>query len=201
MSCKKIITPSIEESKVDLTQNVKSINEMLVPYGFKYESSRVLDMKAMVDNNNFGNQLQRIAIFGGNPYSTGQLIASGSARFSMPFESKLLVKGALDVLYVVKVNPDRSSSMQIVNAKLPSILVDGLGKNGSSLSKSAPFSIDCNTGCTSIVTGNTKVNVNNANDDTRVEKGKYYLTSNNLLWGIIVPESFAYCVELSLLDM
>jgi LruC domain-containing protein len=40
-----------------------------------------------------------------------------------------------------------------------------------------------------------------ANDDTRVEKGKYYLTSNNLPWGIIVPESFAYCVELSLLDM
>ena len=164
LSCKKTITPSIEEPKVDLTQNVKSINEMLVPDGFKYEASRVVDMKVMVDNNNFGNQLQRIEIYDGNPYSTGQLIASGSARFSKPFESKLSVKGALDVLYVVKVNPDRSSSMQIVNAKLPSILVDGLGKNGSSLSKSAPSSIDCNTGCTSTVTGNTNVNVNNVND-------------------------------------
>ncbi|MFY8189944.1 MAG: hypothetical protein ACOVK9_03185, partial [Bacteroidia bacterium] len=67
-------------------------------------------------------------------------------------------------MYVVKVNPDRSSSMQIVNAKLPGISGDGLGKNGSSLSKSAPSSIDCNAGCTSTVTGNTNVNVNNAND-------------------------------------
>jgi LruC domain-containing protein len=40
-----------------------------------------------------------------------------------------------------------------------------------------------------------------ADDDTNLEKGKYYLTKNNLPWGIVIPETFDYCVELSLLGL
>ncbi|MCG9880180.1 MAG: LruC domain-containing protein [Bacteroidia bacterium] len=165
LSCKKSLTPpSKEVVGPDLTQNVKNINEMVVPDGFIYSGFHSVDIKVLVDNNVFGNQLQRIEVYDGNPYSTGSLIASGSAKFSEPFEARVNIKNALDVLYIVKVNPDKSSSMQIVNAKLNSILVDGLGKGNSGLGKSAPASPNCNTGCTSTVTGNTTVNVNNVND-------------------------------------
>jgi LruC domain-containing protein len=40
-----------------------------------------------------------------------------------------------------------------------------------------------------------------ADDDTQIEKNKYYLSKSNLPWGIIVPESFQYCAELSQLGL
>lgn len=40
-----------------------------------------------------------------------------------------------------------------------------------------------------------------ADDNTDASKSKYYLTKNNLPWGIIVPKTFDYCQELSQLGL
>lgn len=160
-SCKKSSTPSDESTpNPDLTQNVKNINEMIVPDNFTYNNSRKVNLKVVVDNNPFGNNFQRIEVYDGNPYGSGSLICSGSANMYKPFERVLNFSKAIDKLYIVKKNPDNSSTMVVVSASKNDIIVGGLGKGN--LGKSTPASPDCNTGCTSTVTGNNNVSLNNS---------------------------------------
>lgn len=159
-SCKKSSTSEPSNPQADLSQNVGNINEMIVPNNFKYESSRKVNLKVNVENNVYVNQLQRIEVYDGNPFGSGNLICSGSANMYKPFERVLTFTKAIDQLYIVKKNPDNSSSMVVVNASKNDIIVGGLGKGN--LNKSTPASPDCNTGCTSTVTGNNNISLNNS---------------------------------------
>lgn len=159
-SCKKSTTSEQSSPQTDLNQNVSNINEMIVPENFKYENSRKVNLKVNVESNIYVNQMQRIEVYDGNPFGSGNLICSGSANMYKPFERVLTFTKAIDQLYIVKRNPDLSSSMVVVAASKNDIIVGGLGKGN--LNKSTPASPDCNTGCSSTVTGNNNISLNNS---------------------------------------
>ncbi|MDZ4667588.1 MAG: LruC domain-containing protein [bacterium] len=160
-NCKKSV-PTESAPQPDLTQNVSNINQMIVPNNFIYDNSKKANIKVFIDNNTYFNQLQLIEIYDGNPFGSGNLICSGSANMNKPFERLISYKRSIDLLYIIKRNPDNSSSMVTVSAKSAEIMVGGLGKGN--LGKSTPSSPDCNTGCTSTVTGNSNINLNNSAD-------------------------------------
>ncbi|OYU97760.1 MAG: hypothetical protein CFE21_05580 [Bacteroidetes bacterium B1(2017)] len=161
--CKKNVSSETPKTPTaDLTQNVGNINQMIVPSGFNYRTSRNINVQVIVTNSEFGTQKQRIEIYDGNPVSNGNLIASGSADFQNSFSSNISLPNAVDVIYVVKRNPDNSTVTQKVPANSPVIILSDLGKRGLSLGKSMPASPDCNSGCTSTVTGNQTVSLNTA---------------------------------------
>ncbi|MCF8254103.1 MAG: LruC domain-containing protein [Bacteroidia bacterium] len=161
-NCKKLQKTEVVEQTADLSKNVNNINEMIVPDGFNYDNNRKIEVTVSVSEGKFGSQLQRIQLFDGNPISNGSLLVSGSANYLKPFTCNLTLPKSVETIYIVKTNPDNSSITEIVSAKTNKIQISDMGKRGLELRKSMPSSPDCNTGCTSTVTGNSNISLNNA---------------------------------------
>lgn len=159
-SCKKSNQPKTEEKKTDLTSNVSSIGEMVVPSGFNYQMNRKIRVSVPLTNAAFGSLKHKIEIYDGNPISNGNLLSAGAASYPMVYEKDLMIPSSLDVLYVVTHFPDGSSITTKVAATASEVTVMDLKKSNIELKKSAPASPDCNTGCTSTVTGNQNISLN-----------------------------------------
>jgi hypothetical protein len=135
---------------------------MVVPAGFNYPNNGLVNIQVEVINGSLGSHLKRVDLYDGNPFSNGNLLASGSATFSSSFRAVISIPKSVDQIYVIRTNPDNSSITEIVPITSSNIMVPALGKMGTNLGKSMPASPDCNTGCTSTVTGNNSIDLNNA---------------------------------------
>lgn len=161
-SCKKQ-TPNHEETLgPDLTQNVNNIFEMKVPEGFQYKTQKNIPIRISLPQGKANNANCRIQVYDGNPVSNGNLLITGLASSTKPFESSITFPSALDNLYIVITEPNLSSTTTVVSAKGSTIELNALTKNGGALGKAMPSSPDCTTGCTSTVTGNNNVSLNNS---------------------------------------
>lgn len=166
VSCKKGT-----QDAPDLT-TATTLNDVKVPAGFNWQSSRNLNVSVAVTDTRFGATAFTISIFDGDPYAGGNLLTKGSATATTPFSAKLYVATSITQLYIVKTAPDKSSIIEKVAAGTadislkigatdPAFTVNNIaGSNKQTLDTTPPASPDCSGG-TPITTNTNNVNVNN----------------------------------------
>jgi hypothetical protein len=69
----------------------------------------------VVTDQSFKTMPYSIAIYDGNPYSGGILLARGAATTALAFKSKTLISNQVSQVYVVKTSPDNYTVVQIIN--------------------------------------------------------------------------------------
>lgn len=159
-ACKK--TDSADTKPV-----VNSINDIKVPDGFLWASSRDVNITVNITDQRFGSALHGIAIYDGDPYNGGSLIANGSASTAKAYENKLHISKQITQVYVVKTSPDNSRIINTldVNGASATISFSDIDRtvvrkpNVSGYARTT--AVDCNSGCTNTITTSTNnVNVN-----------------------------------------
>jgi len=146
-------------------QVINSINDIKVPAGFSWESSHTVSFSAEITDQRFGSAIFAIAIYDGNPYSGGNLIATGSATTTAPYVNKLYVSKQLTKVYVVKTAPDNSKIINTLDVTGSSASISFGAIDPNALGKSENgfkiTTVDCNSGCTNTITSSTNnLNVN-----------------------------------------
>ena len=165
-SCKKSTNDSATP-----TVSGTTINDIKVPAGFDWASSRSLNFSVSSTDSRFGSAIQTITVYDADPNNGGKLLSQGSVSLATAFTTKLYVSNITTSLYVVKTAPDKSTLTQIVTAGKAdisltmgaidaSLKVSSINTNKQVLA-TAPTSPDCNSGCTVTVTANANnVNLN-----------------------------------------
>ncbi|WP_175404129.1 LruC domain-containing protein [Mucilaginibacter sp. PPCGB 2223] len=169
-SCKK------DTAQQPDTTTTAGINSVEAPTGFNWASTRSLNVSATITDTRFGaTAIHRIAIYDGDPFNGGRLLAAGSATTANPFTTKITIPTALGTLYVVKTSADNSQIIQKVTpgpADIaltfgsidPSITAEKAAAGKLQVMGGTPASPDCNSGCsTTITTSTSNVNVNSGN--------------------------------------
>jgi LruC domain-containing protein len=148
---------------------VKDINNLQVPSGFSWESSRDVYFELKITDMKFAKSIHVVSIYDADPELNGKLLAKGSASISADFSTKIYLPNTVKEVFVVKTAPDNSTSSQkvSVNSTKLEVQLSGVLKNSSSSLNEGKVSglgdsPDCNTGCTqTITTNNTNLNINN----------------------------------------
>ena len=160
--------PGCKKKAQDSTPIVKSTNDIKVPSGFNWESSHYVDFSAEITDARFGTALHAIAIYDGDPYAGGALIAKGSATTGSAYTNKLYISKQLNEVYVVKTSPDNSRIISKANVTGTSANVS-FGATDPTVERpaqrnAARTTTDCSSGCTTTITTSTSgVNVNTGN--------------------------------------
>ncbi|EHQ27988.1 LruC domain-containing protein [Mucilaginibacter paludis] len=100
------------------TNTVNSINDIVVPSGFNWESSRNVTFNISVADTRFDTPTKKatfkIAIYNADPFAGTALtpVAVGSASTTAPFSTKLYLSTQINTVYIMKTAPDNSSIVQ-----------------------------------------------------------------------------------------
>lgn len=161
-ACKK--TDSADTKPV-----VNSVNDIKVPEGFLWESSRDVNITVNITDDRFGSALHSIAIYDGDPYNGGNLLAKGSASTTKSYENKLHISKQITSVYVVKTSPDNSRIINTldVNGASANISFSDIDQTVVRKPNTAGYAkttaVDCNSGCTNTITTTTSnVTVNSS---------------------------------------
>ncbi|MEO6521814.1 MAG: LruC domain-containing protein [Mucilaginibacter sp.] len=179
VSCKKDQNNNIDTA-------VTSLNDVKVPAGFTWESSRNLNVDVKITDTRFGAATTHsIAVYDGDPYTTGHLLTKGGATSVNDFVATVYVPTTITQLYVVKTSPDNSTIVQKVAAGTSDIhltigSVDAAyavtGKSSAMQSfATAPTSPDCSGG-TAITANKSDLDMNSGD--------VYSVTGNNITVGL-----------------
>ncbi|MBW4888229.1 LruC domain-containing protein [Mucilaginibacter sp. HMF5004] len=164
-SCKKVADNG--EIAVNTT-----INDIKVPAGFTWESSRAVSFTVNMTDSRFGtNAVHVISVYDGDPSNGGSLVSRGSATTTTAYTSNLYLSNQIKQVYVVKTSPDGSSITQKVTVGTApvSITIGAIDPAVASVGSSSSAKIlggtvtspDCNSGCTVTITSSTNnLNVN-----------------------------------------
>lgn len=174
---------SCKKNQDNTTTAITTLNDVKVPAGFTWESSRNLNVSVQITDSRFGaNTTHTIAVYDGDPYAGGHLLTQGGATTVNAFSAKIYVPTTITQLYVVKTSPDNSTIVQKVAAATTNISVTigavdpayvVTSKPTSSVQVLAnPTSPDC-TGGIAITAPISNLNVNSG--DT------YSITGNNII--------------------
>ncbi|OYU95806.1 MAG: hypothetical protein CFE21_11760 [Bacteroidetes bacterium B1(2017)] len=164
-SCKKGLEEKFSEAQQANSSTLVSANKMSdikVPAGFKWETSRDVQVKIASTDARFGNTLHNITVYSADPNQGGIKLAEGAVSTSTPFEATISTANTLKEYYIVKVAPDQSKVME-------KIAISGNNAQTTMSVATAPVKLgktsggpDCSTGCTQTITSNnTNLNVNN----------------------------------------
>jgi len=177
VSCKK----SSQDNSVN---TVTSLNDVKVPAGFNWASSKVISVSATNTDTRFGNVTQTILVYNGDPNAGGTLLSTGGASNITAFAANVYVPTTATKLYIVKKAPDNSTITQVKDASASSISVTFGSTDaaytinstpaGSKQVTANPTSPDCSGG-TAIVSNTSNLNVNNG--DT------YSISADNITVG------------------
>ncbi|HRO42731.1 MAG TPA: LruC domain-containing protein [Flavipsychrobacter sp.] len=153
------VLPACKKEKAEETNSVgNSIDDIKVPDGFSWESSRYIDVVVNIKDQRFGNASHAIAVYDGNPYEGGNLLSKGSASTSQPYSNKLYIAKNISELYVMKLSPDSSRSIEKINANLSVANVSfpekGDNEGNQAGMKAKVTAVSC-TGCTTTITSST----------------------------------------------
>jgi LruC domain-containing protein len=146
---------------------INSVNDISVPAGFNWESSRYVDFSIDITDTRFGTSFHSIAIYDGDPNAGGIILARGAATTTAPYTNKLYVAKTLSQVYVVKTSPDGAKiirQLAVSGASVSSSFgaTDPLAaeKNGR-FANGRTTTPDCSSGCTrTITTSTSSVSVN-----------------------------------------
>jgi LruC domain-containing protein len=163
VTCQKPVLQQKTEEPPDLTKNVQHINQMKVPVGFNYETTKNIEITVNVADQTFGEKNHLILIYNGNPDNGGSLITSGSANINMPFVAKFSLESYINEIYVARFNPNGERIVESVPAVSGQININMLRKAQFLGKKNGP---DCNTGCTNTINNQTNQNINVSNGVT-----------------------------------
>ncbi len=161
-SCKKT-----DNNQTGGTKVYNSVNDITVPTGFNWESSRTVPFTANITDDRFSTANHTISVYDGDPFNCGSLLAKGSANTSVGFMTNLYLAKTINEVYVVKTSPDKSMIIKKVavggaitlsfGATDPSVGARAAQRELSTLD-------DCSSGCTSTITTSTSnLNVNTGN--------------------------------------
>ena len=161
------LLPACKKNNTPATQEIKSVNDIKVPSGFTWESSHNVSFSISITDSRFGSATYSIAIYDGDPYNGGNLLASGSASTSTPYTNKLYIPNTLSQVYVVKTAPDNSKIINTASVTGSSVSLsfdatDPAAADQRSAHRSEMrTTVDCSSGCTNTITTNTSnLNVN-----------------------------------------
>jgi len=143
--------------------DIKSMNDVKVPKGFSWQSTRSITISASITDQRFGNSIYLISVYDGDPNAGGNLLASGSATQTVPYVNTLIVPATATQLYVVKTAPDKSKINSTINItgttasisfsdKDPNVAQQGGGRSAEG---GRTESVDCSSGCTNTITTST----------------------------------------------
>lgn len=190
ISCKK----SSNSGDAGTTPAVTTLNDVVVPAGFTWESSKNVSITVKTTDTRFGSAAQMISVYDGDPYKGGKLLAQGSASTSTDFFATLYVPTTVAQLYVVKTSPDKStlvqkaavaSSISLTFGAIDPTYVTASTTGDKKVQATSPASPDCNSGCTVTVTTNTN-NINlNSGDLMCVTGSNITLNFSNINGGTV----------------
>ncbi len=135
-----------------------SVNDISVPSGFNWESSRSIPVHVSITDNRFSTANHTISIYDGNPFDGGKLLSRGSASTTTPYDATLYLAKTINEVYVLKSSPDHSMILNKVT--IGSGLNLSIGATDPAYDakpghRGATPLDDCNTGCTNTITANT----------------------------------------------
>lgn len=149
-ACKRDLEQKFLQSQNN-TQDivVSKMSEIKVPSNFKWELTKTVSVKVVLEDNTFGAMNHKIQVFLTDPAIPQNTIAEGSLSLANEFETSFTVPSALNELYIVRTNPDNAKIIEKIG--IPSnnnllLNVKPVLKKNSYLGKSS--SPDCSTGCT-----------------------------------------------------
>jgi LruC domain-containing protein len=169
VSCKK------SSDSPNINTGTTTLNDVKVPAGFSWASSRNLNVTVNITDNRFQNAIYKISIYTNDPLaSVQQPISQGSATLQSAFSTKLYLSNQITQVYVEKTAPDKSSiveKVQVGTADVnltigstdPGFVTSSTKSSSQQVFDSAPASPDCNSGCTlPVITASTSnIDVNN----------------------------------------
>jgi len=163
VSCKQnIIEKSELNTKTTAPVSAQKMSEIVVPDGFKWETSRDVAVKITSNDIRFGNVLHKVEIYSANPAEGGIKLAEGGLTPTKSFDANISTASFIKSFYIVKVAPDNSKLIEKFditgNHLTAEVKVSSTQK--TSLGKSA--GPDCSSGCTQTITSNNQnLNINN----------------------------------------
>ncbi len=105
-SCKKIALKTENSNP--------SIATTTFPSYFSWAISRNVKLTLNITDLQFGNLKYLINIYDGDPGAGGALLCKGSASIKKPFISTVYLDKKYSALYVVKISPNNSRSVQLI---------------------------------------------------------------------------------------
>ena len=108
-SCKK-------DSSVNPVAEIPiATSDIIVPAGFKWESSRTITFNVSIYDAKFQGVFHLVGIYAGVPAAGGAVIAKGSATTIASFKSKLYISNQIKQVYIVITAPDNTKVTKVVN--------------------------------------------------------------------------------------
>ena len=161
-SCKK------SGSTTPGTKTYNNVSEITVPSGFNWESSRAIPFSIGITDDRFATANHTVAIYDGDPYNGGVLLAKGAANTNTVYAATLNIAKTINEVYIVKTSPDLSQIVKKVTLgtgvamSFGAIDPDVAFKSGAH--RTTATTDDCSSGCTNTITTSTSnVNVNTGN--------------------------------------
>ncbi|SKB82293.1 LruC domain-containing protein [Daejeonella lutea] len=160
-SCKKVDQETAETG---------NINKLVIPEGFTWESSRDINFEVKITDTRFQSAVHVVSIYDGDPSQGGRLLSKGSGSISDPFTTLIYLANTIKEVFVEKVAPDGTTTIQKVavgSDPKVSLSLSAVSPKNTTADSGAKISglddsPDCNTGCTqTVTTSNTNLNVNN----------------------------------------
>lgn len=161
--------------------NVKSMNDLKVPAGFTWESSKDVTFSIGVNDTRFGESKHVVSIYTGDPSTGAAIIARGSASVSSAFEAKIYLPTAQKEVFVVKKAPDGSVNTQRIFVSGSRVSVQLGSSSITKLGKGTVAGPDCNSGCSSTV--------NNASGNLSYSSGTICLTGSFSIGNLTLDNS------------
>ncbi|MCG9880993.1 MAG: LruC domain-containing protein [Bacteroidia bacterium] len=132
-SCKQQVIEKQDTLGTNLSQNPDHrIDEVRVPNGFSWETSRNVKVKITTNDTRFKNELHKIEVYNKKPELGGKKLAEGSVSTDKAFETLILTPFMDKSFYIQKIAPDGSKDFELCaivgNQALAEIKVDNTQK-------------------------------------------------------------------------
>lgn len=95
--------------------NQTSTNDIIVPIGFTWETSRNIKINVKNTDSRFGNSIHQISLYDGDPAGSGKLMSTGSASNTSSFLSRIYLSYQISTIYILKTAPDNSTKTMKLN--------------------------------------------------------------------------------------
>jgi len=138
--------------------SAKTMDQLNVPSGFNWETSRQVSLSVAVDLPSMVGTLSRIRVYDGNPNNSGKILIVGSAGYNFPFFTALRIPTALKQIYLELTSGDGSSQLTPVSVS-DNITYTFSGTKSNIKNYNAIADPDCATGCTQTISGSSAVSI------------------------------------------
>lgn len=96
---------------------------LVVPIGFKWENSRIINVQVSIKDARFGTAKNRILIYDKDPAVGGKLIMNGFATTKAAYIGKIYLPNKISSFYIIKTAVNHSSVASIVDVRASDIIL------------------------------------------------------------------------------